>query len=192
MLWVVNNAFVPRHDLMVQAKTFDIAGKDSLIFQWIVEISPSTAQRIDTITSTLRRAFAREGGFLSLRLLDVSRTVLSQNVYWYPDSSQTYSGLQRMAQAAITANARRVSEGTIEVSIQNPAGGPLAFFLRIALVNGESKKRILPVFYRDNFVTVLPGEKQTYTIEHSPGVNSAGAMVSISGWNVSERYIAIE
>jgi hypothetical protein len=38
----------------------------------------------------------------------------------------------------------------------------------------------------------MPGEKRTYLVEHSPGANSAGAMVSISGWNVSERYIAIE
>jgi hypothetical protein len=78
------------------------------------------------------------------------------------------------------------------VSIENPAGGPLAFFLRMSLVNGESKKRILPVFYRDNYVSIPPGEKQMFTIEHPPGVRSAGALVSISGWNVSEQHVRIE
>jgi hypothetical protein len=192
MLWVVNNTFRPQHDLMVQARIFDTAGKDSLILQWFVEIGPSSVQKIDTIMNPLKRAFAREGGFLSLRLLDVSRNVLSQNLYWYPDSSEVYSGLQHMAEAHVKAEARRVGEGRIEVSFDNPAGGPLAFFLRIALVNGESRKRILPVFYGDNYVSVAPGEKRTLSIEYSPGVSSAGALVSISGWNVGLRYLSIE
>ena len=192
MLWVVNNTFRPRHDLMVQARTFDIAGEDSLVFQWFVEIGPSSVQKIDTITNALRRVFAREGGFLDLRLLDVSRNVLSQNLYWYPDSSEVYSGLQHMAEAHVKAEARRVGEGRIEVSIDNPAGGPLAFFLRIALVSGESRKRILPVFYGDNYVSVAPGEKRTLSIEYSPGVSSAGALVSISGWNVGLRYLSVK
>jgi hypothetical protein len=189
---VVNSTFHPCHDLMVQARTFDCAGKDSLIFQWVVEIGPTSVQKIDTIKSRLKKAVGGEGGFLNLRLIDASRQVLSQNLYWLQDSTGVYTGLQHMAKAKVKAKARKVGEGRIEVSIENPAGGPLAFFLRIALVSGKSRERILPVFYRDNYVSVAPGEKQTLSIEHSPQVSSAGALVSISGWNIDEEYLGIE
>jgi hypothetical protein len=192
MLFVVNNTFRPRHDLMLQARTFDIAGKDSLVFQWFVEISPSAVQRIDTITTALKKCFGREGGFLSLRLLDISRNVLSHNLYWYPDSAGIYSGLQRLPEAKVKVMARRAGEGRTEVIIENPAGGPLAFFLRISLLDANSKKRILPVFYSDNYVSVEPGERQTYIIEHAPDAGPAGSLLSIKGWNVSEQFLGIE
>ncbi len=192
MLMVVNNTFHPYHDLMVQARTIDIAGKDSLILQWFVEIGPTSIQKIDTIKSRMKKAFGHEGGFLSLRLLDASQQLLSQNLYWLPDSISAYTGLQQMAKAKVKAAARRVSEGRIEVSIENPAGGPLAFFLRIALVSAKARKRILPVFYHDNYLSIEPGGKQTLSIEHVPQVGSAEALVSIRGWNIDEGYLRIE
>ncbi len=192
MLTVANNTFRPCHDLMVQAKTIDLAGKDSLVLQWFVEIGPSTVQKIDTIKRAMTIAFARAGGFLSLKLLDASRNVLSSNIYWFPDSTGLYTGFKDMEEARVKAEARRVSEGRINVRIENPAGGPLAFFLRIALVDGESRKRILPVFYSENYVSVAPGEQRTLFIEHSPLGSSSGAMVSVSGWNVPEQYLKLE
>ena len=191
MLMVVNNTFYPCHDLMVQARIIDRAGKDSLVFQWFVEMSPNSVQKIDTVRSSLQ-AIASEGGFLNLRLLDASRQMLSENLYWLPDSTGVYAALQHMAEANVKAEARRVTEGRIEVSIENPIGGPLAFFLRIALVSEGSKERILPVFYRDNYVSVMPGEKQILSIEHSPQVGPLDALVSISGWNVREEYLRID
>ncbi len=64
MLWVVNNTFRPQHDLMVQARTFDIAGKDSLILQWFVEIGPSSVQKIDTIVNALEDSLCAGGRIL--------------------------------------------------------------------------------------------------------------------------------
>lgn len=36
----------------------------------------------------------------------------------------------------------------------NLAGAPVAFFNRLALLNPVARKRILPVFYADNYVSV--------------------------------------
>jgi hypothetical protein len=192
MLWVVNSGFRPRHDLMLQARTLDIAGKDSLIFQWIVEVGASTAQRIDTLTVALRRAFAREGGFLDLRLLDASRRALSRNLYWYPDSADQYTGLRRMPMAGVQATAHRAADGRVEVRIENPAGGPLAFFLRVSLIDVATNKRILPVMYSDNYLSVSPGEHRTVLMEYPPGMLPDGARVSVRGWNVRELQLTIE
>jgi mannosylglycoprotein endo-beta-mannosidase len=192
MLVVVNNTFQPCHDLMVQARTVDYAGDDSLVLQWIVEVSPSSVQKIQTVKRALQNSVGREGGFLNLRLLDPFRHVLSENLYWLPDSAGTYAGLQNIAKATVNAEAKRISEEQIRVTIENPAGGPLAFFIRISLVSESSKKRILPVFYSDNYVSVLRGEKRVFTIDHTPGLLSPDCRVSISGWNVEEEYLKIE
>ena len=191
MLMVVNHTFHPYHDLMVQARSFNPEGKDSLIFQWLVEIGPATVQKIDSIRTVSGRIVSPQGGFLNLRLLNASQRVLSENLYWLPDTSGKHTGLEHMAQAEVRAEARKVGEGRIDVRIDNPPGGPLAFFNRISLVDRKTKKRILPVYYSDNYVSTLPGEKTNITIEYLPDASSADAMVSIRGWNVSERYLDI-
>ena len=109
-----------------------------------------------------------------------------------PEASGAYSGLQRMPVADVKAVARRTEDRKIDVSIENPPGGPLAFFLRISLVDPVSGKRVLPVFYSDNYISVPPGEKETITIECPPRVRTAGTCVSVSGWNVLEKQVRIE
>ena len=191
MLMVVNNTFRPCHDLMVQARTYDGAGRDSLVFQWFVDVSPSCVQKIDTITRFVKTGFRAEGGFLNLRLLDASRRALSGNLYWFPDSNGQYTALQHMADARVRAHARRAGD-RIEVTIENPAGGPLAFFLRLSLVSASTHKRILPVFTSDNYVSVLPGERQTISIEPARPGGSDTPLVSVKGWNVPEQFLSIE
>ncbi len=78
------------------------------------------------------------------------------------------------------------------MKINNPAGGALAFFNRVSLVTRATKKRILPVFYSDNYFSVLPGEEKTVFIDYNQNDNINNAEVSISGWNVDEQYIEIK
>ena len=40
-----------------------------------------------------------KGVFLSFRLLDENKKLLSDNLYWLPDSTGNYSGLQEMKKA---------------------------------------------------------------------------------------------
>ncbi|HQT92150.1 MAG TPA: glycoside hydrolase family 2 TIM barrel-domain containing protein, partial [Candidatus Kryptobacter bacterium] len=192
MLIVANHTFQPYHDLMVQARAYDMAGKDSTVLQWIIEMSPTSVQKIESVRRFLGPLFASQGGFLSLRLINSSREVLSDNLYWLPDSTGNYSGLQRMSKAKVNVEATRVSAGRVAVRISNPAGGPLAFFNRVSLVDSTTRKRILPVFYSDNYVSVLPGEEKTVFIDYTPEVDVSKAVVSISGWNVKEQYLEIK
>lgn len=192
MTTVVNQTFHHYHDIMLQARTFDMAGKDSLVLQLFIEISPTSVQRIEPVKRFLDTLFAAHGGFLSLRLLNTSRKILSDNLYWLPDSTGNYSGLQQMPKSTITAEAKRVTPGEIAVTITNPPGGAVAFFNRLSLVDSLTEKRILPVFYSDNYVSVLPGEEKTVLIDYTPGVDISKVMISISGWNLNERYLEIK
>jgi hypothetical protein len=132
------------------------------------------------------------GGFLNLRLLNTSREVLSDNLYWLPDSTGSFAGLQGMREANISALARKVSDGKIEVRVDNPAGGPVAFFQRLALVDRATRKRILPVSYSDNYVSAMPGTGLSVTLDYPAGIDIKNAAVSIRGWNVRERYLDVQ
>ncbi len=192
MLMVANHTFKPQHDLMIQAKAYDIAGHDSIALQWLIELAPASVQKIESVKKVTDKLFPAHGGFVSLRLLNTSHEILDDNLYWLPDSTGSYSGLQKMSKAEITATAKIVNDERIEVKINNPAGGPIAFFNRISLVNTLTSKRILPVFYSDNYVSVLPGEEKTVFIDYTKEDNINTAKVSVSGWNVDEQFIEIK
>ena len=191
MLMVANHTFNSLHDLMIQAKAYNITGRDSLVLQWFIELSPASVQKIQTIKKVLNELFSAQGGFLSLRLLNSSHKIIDDNLYWLSDSKGNYSGLQKMSKARVVVSAGKESDRHIEVKINNPSGGPIAFFNRISLVDTITKKRILPVFYSDNYISVLPGEVKTVFIDCTQKVDINNAEVSISGWNVDEQFIKI-
>jgi hypothetical protein len=189
---IVNNAFHDWHDVKLQLREIDINGKDTLLNQTNCEISPASVQKYFTLKEVVDELSKKQGAFLSVRLSDINRNILSDNLYWLPDSSGSYSGLQTMKQALIKTATKKVSEGKIEVIINNPANGPIAFFNRLSLVDDQTKKRVLPVFYSDNYISVLPGEKKTIIVEYSPSVIKGRLSVSIAGWNVKEQYLSVQ
>ncbi len=192
MLMIANHTFKPQHDLMIQATAYNIVGKDTLALQWIVELAPNSVQKIESVKRRLDKFFPASGGFLSLRLINASKKILDDNLYWLPDSTGNYSGLQKMSKVNIATSAKKISDGRIEVTIENPSNGPLAFFNRVSLVDTTTKKRILPVFYSDNYVSVLPGEEKKVYIDYTKNDNIDNAEVSISGWNVDEKFVEIK
>jgi hypothetical protein len=131
-----------------------------------------------------------KGGFLVLQLLDLDKKPLSENTYWLPDAKGDYSGLQTMTKAPLQLKARPAGKGKVEVTLTNPAGSPVAFFNRLSLVDSQTKTRLLPVFYSDNYVSVAPGQQKTITMEYTP-TNSGSMMVSLEGWNVADQFVPV-
>jgi hypothetical protein len=50
----------------------------------------------------------------------------------------------------------------------------------------------LPVFYSDNYVSVLPGETKTVAIDFSQAKSKAQPVVAVEGWNVPAQFIKID
>ena len=188
---IVNNTFKHEYDLMLSIKAIDLKGKEKSLGQVFVEIGPSTTRTILTIKKEIRELAKKEGTFLSLRLLNLNKDVVSDNLYWLADESGNYSGLQQMGTTQMDIKARKLMPGKIEVSLINPSSNPVAFFNRLSLVDPQTKKRILPVFYDNNYVSVLPGEKKTVTLEFTENKN-INPVVSIEGWNVAEQLLEVK
>lgn len=191
MVTLVNNGFETKRDMMLVVDAYDMAGKKTPITQVIVEINPSSSKRYLPINGLVKQLGKQQGMFLSLQLQDLNKRAISNNFYWLPDAKGEYSGLKGMAKTTVSVTAKQTASGKIAVTLANPANAPVAFFNRLALVNPKTQKRILPVFYSDNYVSVLPGESKTVTLDYTPSPDVPAPVVSVEGWNVTKQLLPI-
>ncbi|MGZ3756142.1 MAG: glycoside hydrolase family 2 protein [Mucilaginibacter sp.] len=191
MVTIVNNTFDTRRDLMLVVKTYDMQGKAQLLTQVFEEILPSSVKGFVPIKNQLDKVAKEDGVFLSLQLLDLHKNILSDNFYWLPNEHGEYSGLQKMDSSQVSVVAKQISAGKIEVTLTNQAHAPVAFFNRLSLVDPQTYSRLLPVFYSDNYVSVLPGAEKTIIVDYDPVQYKEMPMVNISGWNLKEQNFNI-
>jgi hypothetical protein len=199
MVMIVNNTFSFHRNMMLEIQTYDRSGKTAMKTQVYEEIGPSIVRRYVGLKEQIDQLRKSEGVFLRLRLLDERKQPVSENFYWLPDAAGQYSGLQKMAKAALKVSTQWIDQpnatGTrpglrkLAVTLTNPDGGPVAFFNRIALLDPHTKKRILPVFFSDNYVSVVPGASKTITLEYRPSSDAPAPVVSVKGWNVEEVIV---
>ncbi|MFT3738356.1 MAG: glycoside hydrolase family 2 TIM barrel-domain containing protein [Breznakibacter sp.] len=184
MISVMNNTFDTHRDLMLEMRCFDMEGKRVAKSDLLIEVGASLNQKYYAIDQLVSKLAARNGLFVSLRLVSLDGQTVSSNFYWLPDAQGLYSGLERMPRSNAVATAVSKGNGTIEVTVQNPENAPVAFFNRLSLVDGRTNLRILPVFYSDNYFSVLPGETRHVTLEYPKGTDLAGHHVTIDAWNM--------
>jgi beta-mannosidase len=73
------------------------------------------------------------------------------------------------------------------VTLTNPTK-QVAVMAHLQLRDGKTNKRILPVFYTDNYVSLLPGESKIITIDASDaGLGLDKPLVVLDGWNVTTK-----
>ena len=188
MIMIANNTFTAKHNIMLQVKAYDMDGKDSLLTQVFSQIEPTRSKKYLSIKNMLGELVKDKGLFLSLRLLNKNKELLSDNFYWLPDSTGNYSGLEQMKKVAVNITVNKTGKGKIEVTIRNAKHNPVAFFNRLSLVNATTKQRILPAFYSDNYISILPGDQKKITINFTPVANEKAA-VELYGWNVGKQYM---
>lgn len=188
---LVNNGFKQHRDLMVVIKSFDMAGKEKLITQVFAYMEPSSVKKILSVKKELDEMGKDDGAFLLLQVLDKDQKVLCNNFYWFPDQNGKYSGLGKMKQAAVVTEVKTTGRGKIEVKLRNPSHSPVAFFNRISVLDQSTGKRILPSFFDDNYVSVVPGSEKTIRIDY-PASSTIVPVVSVKGWNVAEQKIPVK
>ena len=124
-------------------------------------------------------------------LLDTTNGYHDNNLYALPDTSGQYSWLSVLNNAPVIVTAAYKSDSIIAVSVRNDNNNPIAFFNRISLVDKKTKKRILPAFCNNNYISLLPGELTTVYISFTPQ-KGMQPMVSIEGWNVEKQFIELK
>ncbi|THU41099.1 glycosyl hydrolase [Niastella caeni] len=188
MVTIVNNSFEEKRNMMLAVRFYELSGKDSFVTQVFTYVEPSSAKRILSVKELMNKLAKDKGVFLSLQLLNEKKQVISDNFYWWPDATGNYSGLQSMAPATLKVKATPMGKGKIEVTLANAANNPVAFFNRVTLLDAKKKDRVLPVFYSDNYFSVVPGGEKKIIVEYDGAITPA---ISVEGWNVSSQEIPV-
>ena len=189
-LMLVNNGFKACDNLTLTATWFDMDGKSSEITQQSASIDASSSKKLFSIKKELDALAKEKGGFLRLQLMDESKQVLSENIYWLADGVGKYSGLSRMNKAKLKVSVKPLKAGKVEVTLSNPASNPVAFFNRVSVVDKKTGERVLPVFYSDNYCTIVPSGEKKIEIECNASSKSR-QVITVAGWNVELQEIII-
>jgi hypothetical protein len=128
--------------------------------------------------------------FLKLLLLDNDK-VLDENFYWLTNKPRSYEQLNELEKVKVQMSVYKTGARLAGISISNP-GNETAFFIRLKLINNENAL-VLPVFFTDNYFTLLPGESKKLELDftNSKNVDDIDALkLAVEGWNIIPGEIA--
>jgi len=130
--------------------------------------------------------------FVKLEARSATGQLLSENLYWLGATSASYRALTHLPNANVSVSATWAKSGDtqhIRVHLQN-SGTAAALQNKLTLVNAADRSRILPAYYSDNYVSLLPGESKEVDIEF-PASASSQPQVNLRGWNLAPTSIAV-
>lgn len=208
---VVNSEYKDVSGLTVSAAVYDFDLRQKFHREAKTDIGADGVARVFTIPAS---AFdpASPVYFVDLTLANRVGATVSRNFYWLSPKQDTYdwsstdytytpvtswedlTALQKLpkAQLAVSAAMEPGAGGpVVRVHLQNTSKH-LAFQVRLAIRPKGADSEVLPVFWDDNYVALMPGESREITARYRPAQQLGDAPeLTVSGWNVATQQIAI-
>jgi len=126
--------------------------------------------------------------FLRLTLTKAG-AVVSSNLYMRGLEEGNYRAIRELDKAQVRASTTAKQDGRVwrlTTELENTSAWP-ALMVRLKAVREKSGDRILPAIYSDNYVTLLPGERQTITTElNQADTRGEKPMIAVGGFNVNQ------
>ncbi|MDP4174054.1 MAG: glycoside hydrolase family 2 TIM barrel-domain containing protein [Bacteroidota bacterium] len=167
-----------------------------------VNLAPDRTENIDILPSItdLSKAY-----FVDLKLYDKEQKLVSSNFYclsskaevldtaktnWYVTPNKEYgdfSELNQLQSVKLRVNEKLKKEGQkqlVTVELANPTD-KLAFMINISVKNSTTGENVLPIFWNDNYISLLPGEKRTINGYYfTKDLEASHPQIVVTGWNV--------
>ena len=144
--------------------------------------------------------------FLKLELRDESGKLVSENFYWLstkPDKldwakkfEEVYtpqsaysdlSGLNTLPPATLKVHSSLSQEGkesVVHATVENPSS-TLAFMVHLRVARRSGDEDVVPIFWDDNYVSLMPSEKRDFSARFESDKDSGdGLVLTVDGWNV--------
>jgi hypothetical protein len=127
--------------------------------------------------------------FVKLDLRDSAGKLLSDNFYWraIPEHQNDLSALDSLPVAKLEADVSKHNEDGkchLKVTLKNSTP-TVAVMAHLQLRRKQSGERVLPVYYTDNYVSLVPGETKTIGIEAAESdLKGEQPLVVLDGWNI--------
>ena len=183
-LTVVNNTVTAINGLVIRTGVYSLAGERLLESDPLVDAianGVTNGPRLD-----LDKLLKQQRVLLvKLRLVDTSGKTLSQNLYWLTREDKDGKLLSELpAQpVALKASGDRVGADVhLRVALNNKGTQPV-LLAKLTLLNPDGT-RILPAYYDDNYISLLPGESREVGIVYPANKATGRPNVALRGWNV--------
>jgi beta-mannosidase len=187
---VVNNTPHELTGLKVHMTIYGIDSKAKSTKDYVVETVPGSttvkAVQIDVPASVTPIYFVK------LDLMGSDGRLVSTNFYWQNAVQDDFTELGKLPVAAIEVAGESRVEGEktlLTMTLKNPTE-TISLMTHLQLHQKGSGKRVLPVFYSDNYITLVPGESRTVTIEAATrDLVGEAPEVLVDGFNVDVKPV---
>jgi beta-galactosidase/beta-glucuronidase len=116
--------------------------------------------------------------------------IISDNFYWRGLIDGNYQALNSLPVIKLQNNTKTERSGNdwiLKTTLNNTTKTP-ALMIRLKVIGKNKGERILPVFYSDNYVSLMPGETKVITMKlKDEDTNGEKPSVDITGYNLSEK-----
>lgn len=130
--------------------------------------------------------------FVKLTLHDAEGRQIATNLYWQNVAQDDFTGLNQLPEATLDVTGTSHPEGdktVLNLTLHNTTE-TIALMTHLQLHRKGSGERVLPVFYSDNYVTLVPGETRVVTVEAATkDLNGQPPLVLVDGFNVKVKPV---
>lgn len=189
-LTVVNNTAKPLSGLSVAVQVVGLDGAVLAERSDAVEVDPDSVLQLPPVAlePLLEN---RDAVVVQVVLAAKDGAVLSRNTYWRTRDAASSRALSAMAAQPVEISATSRSEGAetkLTVRLRN-AGTQPSLNNKLTLLDDKGQ-RILPAYYSENYVSLLPGETRELVITYP--ARTGVARVALRGWNTQSATAVAE
>jgi len=192
-LLVVNNLATGLENATARVRIFNL---DGAVLLDHAEKVTAAASHATSLGALVLPAELSPVYIVRLELTDASGKLISQNTYWKSAKSNVddLTALDSIARITLAVKAEQhdtAGRRTVTVTVTNNAKA-VALMTHLQLRRARSNQRVLPVFYSENYMTLVPGESRTISVDAAvDDFKGEDALVVFDGWNASvsaERF----
>ena len=187
-LQLVNNSLVAIGNARVRARVFALDGRPLAERRFVMAVGADDVARGPSLH--LAPLLAATGTIIVALEADGPKgVVLSRNLYWLARDADASRALSRAPPQPIALTAVSAPDGIDgdaheTATVRNDGAAP-ALNIKLTLLDDRGE-RILPAYYSDNYLSLLPGESRTIDIAFPAAAAAAragGRHVALRGWN---------
>ena len=181
-------------NLTVGYKVYDLNGK--CVGEW-EDVTDCSADDVVGLTMLEVPENATDILFIETYVRNANGKTLGSDFYWTnTKESQQYKALNTLSNVTLdTAKCELTAEDGIRryaVVITNTSDTP-ALMIRLKTTETATGDRVLPVYYDDNYISLMPGQSQTIKLEIAESrLNGGEPVFAVEGWNITEATVTAE
>ena len=173
---LLNTTLKDYTDLSIVARIYNLEGK----LLWEKETRASS--KANTVQELLDIPVPE--GIKGAYFLRLALNADVPNIYWPTTEPKDYTSLSQLPKSRPDIKTDIKKEGSNFVgTVRLSADSQISFFNRIKVFDKETGKRILPVHYSDNYITLMPGDQQEISLEFPANLPEERIQIVVDSYN---------